>query len=413
MTQTTYRGDVPNAGRGEPVVKPAWGAVSALAFGVIILTAAQTLPVSLLTPLAADLRISEGLAGQTVTATSAVAFVTSLLIAFAARTLDRRVLLLVLVLLQIISNLLVTSAPNLPMLLLGRMLLGMALGGTWAFCAAVAMRLVPAALVPRALSIIFGGGTIASVAAVPIGSSLGSIVGWRAVFGGVTVLALLALIWQAVALPRLPARGRTRLATMLHLLQHPQIRLGMLGVLLSFGGHFAAFTYLRPFLEGVTHVGVRELSGILLLSGIASVVGTSLAGAVVAWNLRLTLTLMPLLMSLFVAALVLFGSIPLGTTILVALWGCAFSIIPVGWSTWITRTVPEEAESGGGLFIAITQLAITLGAAAGGVAIDRGGPVSAVVVSGVVLLLASLATALALRARAASPVHQAASRRSS
>lgn len=206
----------------------------------------------------------------------------------------------------------------------------------------------------------------------------------------------------------MPARGRTRLATMLHL-QHPQVRLGMLGVLLSFGGHFAFFTYLRPFLEGVTHVGVRELSGILLGPGIASVVGTSLAGAVVARNLRLTLVLMPLLMSVLAVALVVFGSIPLVTAVLVALWGLAFSIIPVGWSTWLTRIVPDKAESGGGLFVATTQLAITLGAAAGGIAIDRSGAVGVVVVSGIVLLLASPVTALALRARAAWPENQASS----
>lgn len=133
------------------------------------------------------------------------------------------------------------------------------------------------------------------------------------------MLALLALAWQAVAMPALPARGRTRLAAMVQLLLYPHLRLGMLGVLLAFGGHFTYFTYLRPFLEGVTHVGVRELSGILLVSGIASVVGTSLAGVVVAWNLRLTLTIMPLLMSLFAAGLVVVGSVPLGAAVLVAL----------------------------------------------------------------------------------------------
>jgi predicted MFS family arabinose efflux permease len=410
---TTTSGNRSSNERGEPEVQSAWRAVFALAFGVIVMTAAQTIPVSLLTPLAADLGISEGLAGQTVTATSAVAFVTSLLIAFAARNLDRRVLLLGLALLQIVSNLLVAGAPNLETMLLGRMLLGIAFGGIWSFCAAVTMRLVPEADVPRALSLIFGGGGITTVAAVPIGSYLGSIVGWRAVFGGVTVLALLALIWQAVALPAMPPRGRTRLAAMVQLLHHPPLRLGMLAVLLVFGGHFTFFTYLRPFLEGATHVGVRELSEILLLSGIASVVGTSLAGAVVAWNLRLKLTIMPLLMCLFAAGLVMVGGVPLGAAVLVALWGCAFSIIPVGWSTWITRTVPDRAESGGGLFVATTQLAITLGAAAGGMTIDRSGAVSVVVVSGIVLLLATLVTALGLRDRAVSPARQTASERSS
>ena len=256
------------------MVKPAWGAVFAIAFGMAVLTVAQTLPVGLLTPLAADLGISEGLAGQTMTASAALAFVTSLIIAFAARHLDRRVLILVLAILQGVSSLLVAVAPNLPLLLFGRMLLGVAAGGSWSFAAAVAMRLVPAALVPRALSIIIGGGPIASVAAVPMGSYLGSIIGWRAVFLVVAALALLALVWQFVALPSMPPRGRTRLATMLHLLQHPQVRLGMLGVLLLFGGHFAFFTYLRPFLEVVAHVGVRGLSWILLGSGIASVIGS-------------------------------------------------------------------------------------------------------------------------------------------
>jgi predicted MFS family arabinose efflux permease len=264
----------------------------------------------------------------------------------------------------------------------------------------------------RALSLIFGGGAITTVAAVPIGSYLGSIVGWRTVLLIAAALAVLALVWQAVALPSLPARGRTRLATMLHLLQHPRLRLGLLGVLLSFAGHFAFFTYLRPFLEGVTHVGVQELSGILLGSGIASVVGTSIAGAVVARKGRLTLALMPLLMSVLAVALVVFGGVPLAKTVLVALWGLAFSIIPVGWSTWVTRAVPEEAESGGGLFVATTQLAITLGAAAGGIIIDYNGAVGVVVMSGIVLLLATVVSALGLRARAASPAHQAASGRS-
>jgi len=161
----------------------------------------------------------------------------------------------------------------------------------------------------------------------------------------------------------------------------------------------------------VTHVGVRELSLIQLGFGIASVVGTALAGAMLTRNLRLTLILLPLLMSVLAAGLVALGSEPLVTAGLVALWGFAFSIVPIGWSTWITRTVPEDAESGGGLFIATTQLAITLGAVAGGIAIDSSGAVGAIVVSGVLLLLSSPVIARALRSRAAAPVVQAAAAR--
>ncbi|MCS6910263.1 MAG: MFS transporter [Anaerolineales bacterium] len=403
MSDTTSPLKTMNSGVEEEIVKPAWGAIFALTFGVIVLTAAQTLPVSLLTPMAADLHISEGLAGQTMTATSAAAFVTSLVIAFAARSLDRRVLLLLLAILQIASNLLVVAAPNPVLLLLARMLLGIALGGTWSFCAAVAMRLAPTPLVPRALSIIFGGGTIASIAAVPLGSVLGSVIGWRGVFLGVAALGLVALAWQFVALPSMPSRGRTRLATMMHVLWRPQIRIGMLGVLLLFAGRFAYFTYLRPFLESVTGVDVRALSLVQLGFGVASIVGTALAGAMLTHNLRLTLILLPLFMCALAVGLMTFGSHTLVTAGLVALWGFAFSVVPIGWTTWITRTVPEDAESGGGLFVATTQLAITLGAAVGGVAIDSSGAVGAIVVSAILLLLSLPATILAFRERKALP----------
>lgn len=371
-------------------VAPAWGAVFAVALAAAGLTASQSLPVSLLTPLATDLRITEGMAGQTMTATTVVGFVTSLLIVVAARNLNRRLLLLLFSLVLTVSNLLVAVAPNLPILFLGRMLLGISVGGFWTFSASLAMRLVPVAFVPKAFSIIFGGTSIAAVIAAPTASYLGDIIGWRGIFLGAAVLALVALGWQFVALPSMPTQGRRRLATLIHLLQRPQVRLGMVGVILSFAGHTVFFTYMRPFLEIVTHVGIAELSVLLLGFGLASFVGTSLAGTLLQWNQRLTLTLATLCMSVLAVGFILFGESLLITSILLALWGFANGTIPVGWSTWLTRAVSDETESGGGLLVAAIQLALTIGAGAGGVAFDAGGAVSMITLSGLVLLLCSI-----------------------
>jgi hypothetical protein len=68
--------------------------------------------------------------------------------------------------------------------------------------------------------------------------------------------------------------------------------------------------------------------------------------------------------------LVLLGSLPLAAAIMVALCGLAFGAVPVAWSTWLTRTVPDQAESAGGLLVAAIQLAIAVGAAAGGAIFD-------------------------------------------
>src|SRR4051812_32277163 len=118
--------------------------------------------------MASDLRVTDGAAGQAVTATSLVALVASLFTAAATSRFDRRSVLLAFSGLMLASNLLVAFAANYPMLLLGRVLLGLGLGGFWSMTPAVALRLVPAALVPRALAIIFGGVSVGMVVAVPV-----------------------------------------------------------------------------------------------------------------------------------------------------------------------------------------------------------------------------------------------------
>jgi DHA1 family purine ribonucleoside efflux pump-like MFS transporter len=379
--------------------KPAWTAVFAVTLGVFALITAEFLPASLLTPMAASLGVTEGMAGQTVTVTAAIALVTSLLISVLTRNTDRRVVLLSFSVLLVASNLLVAFAPTLALVLLGRVLLGIAIGGFWTMSAAVAMRLVPEAMVPRALSIIFSGVSVATVAAAPLGSYFGHLIGWRNVFLIATVIGVLAFFWQLVVLPKMAPTGTARMGTLVEVMKRPVMRAGMISVLLVFTGHFAFFTYLRPFLEVVTGVGVNGLSVILLGFGVANFIGTSLAGFILERSLRMTLLLMPLAMGVIALALVALGRAPIADALLVALWGMAFGAVPVAWTTWITKTVPDEAESGGGLIVAAVQFAITLGAAAGGLVFDHSGASGVFVGSGAVLLVATAMIFVSLRDR--------------
>jgi DHA1 family purine ribonucleoside efflux pump-like MFS transporter len=261
------------------------------------------------------------------------------------------------------------------------------------------MRLVPEPMVPRALSIIFTGVSVATVAAAPLGSYFGHIIGWRNVFLIATVIGVLAFFWQLVVLPKMAPTGSARMGTLVDVMKRPVMRAGMVSVLLVFTGHFAFFTYLRPFLEVVTGVGVNGLSVILLGFGVANFIGTSLAGFMLERNLRMTLLLMPLAMGGIALALVGLGRAPIADALLVALWGMAFGAVPVAWTTWITRTVPDEAESGGGLIVAAVQFAITLGAAAGGLVFDRAGASGVFVGAGAVLLVAAAMIFVSLRER--------------
>ena len=174
----------------------AWGAVFSMALCVAVLIASEFMPVSLLTPIAGDLGITEGRAGQAISVSGLFAVVTSLFIAGLVRNIDRKRVLLAFSLLLVASGLIVTAAPTYAVLMLGRALLGVAIGGFWSMSTAIVMRLVPEEAVPKALAMINAGNAIAATVSAPLGSLLGDYAGWRGAFFLVVPLALLALVGQ-------------------------------------------------------------------------------------------------------------------------------------------------------------------------------------------------------------------------
>ena len=178
-----------------------WGGVFAMTLCVFALIASEFMPVSLLTPIANDLRVSEGLVGQGIAISGAFAVLTSLSIAAIAGSMNRKMLLLGLTALMAVSGAVVGLAPNYLVYMVGRALIGVVVGGFWSLSAATAMRLVPSDQVPRALAIFNGGNALATVVAAPLGSYLGSIIGWRGAFFCLVPVALVAFVWQWISLP--------------------------------------------------------------------------------------------------------------------------------------------------------------------------------------------------------------------
>ncbi|MCI8211429.1 transporter [Pseudomonas sp. S25] len=385
---------------------PAWMAVFSLAMGVFGLLTAEYLPASLLTLMATDLGVSEALAGQAVTVTAVVALFAGLLVPGLTRGIDRRWVLLGFSTLMVASNLLVAVSSSFAVLLLMRILLGIALGGFWSMAAAVAMRLVPSALLPRALSIIFSGIAIGTVVAVPLGSYMGGLYGWRSAFFAAAAVGMVTLAFQSFTLPRLAPRRPARLRTVLEVLVRPGIAMGMFGCVLVHSGHFAMFTYVRPFLEGTTGIGSQGLSLMLLGFGMANFVGTLLAGKLLERHPLATLVLMPALVGVAALALVLLPASVPGQAVLLAIWGLAFGGVPVAWSNWVASAVPDQAESAGGMVVASVQSAIATGAAAGGAMFSLGGSAGVFVAAAVLMLLAALLIALRVRVPSAHGVRQ-------
>ena len=385
--------DIPaRSGRRTPVAQSKsppwqiWGAIGSMTLCVAMLIASEFMPVSLLTPIAADLRATDGMAGQAISISGLFAVVTSLFIATIAGRLDRRHVLLGLTAVMLVSLILIAEAQSFAMLIVARALLGVTVGGFWSLATATIMRLVPEGSVPKALGILYTGNAVATAFAAPIGSYLGGMIGWRGVFWALTPIVLVNLIWQWISLPAMPPQTANPVGKLFGLLRRRHVALAMLAVMLTFAGAFATFTYLRPFLETYTRVSVPQLSLLLLGLGLAGFAGTYGASALLERHLRLLLSALPMALAVVTLILLAAGHIFWGVAVTMIVWGTINSAIPVAWSTWLTKAMRDEPESGGGLMVAAIQLAIMLGAAFGGLLLDHIS-LAATLIGGTVLLV--------------------------
>ena len=371
-----------------------WSGVFAMTLCVFALIASEFMPVSLLTPIAKDLQISEGMAGQGIAISGAFAVLTSLTISRLAGTMNRKMLLLILTAIMAVSGAVVAFAQNYSMYMIGRALIGLVIGGFWSMSAAIAMRLVPSTQVPRALAIFNGGNALAMVIAAPLGSYLGSIVGWRGAFLSLVPIALIALIWQSLSLPSMPVtaqQAKQRLST-LGLLRRPVVIMGMLSVGLFFMGQFTLYTYVRPFLENITQVNISTLSLILLGIGVMGVFGTVVINSALKRNFNLTLIVIPVIMAVIGLMLTVWSTWMIGVAVLLCLWGFLATAAPVGWWGWLARTLPHDAEAGGGLMVAVIQLSIALGSTFGGILFDHWGYRLTFMSSALILVISAILT---------------------
>ena len=360
-----------------PPQRPAWSGVAALSLSVFGLVTAEFLPPSVLTPLASDLGVSLGAAGQAVTATAVVGAFAALLVPVVTSRWDRRLVLLGLLLLLGVSNLMTAAAVNLPMLLAARVVLGVSLGGFWSMAAATTMRLVPMPVLPRAMSIVFTGVTVATVSAAPVGAYVGDLLGWRATFliAGLVGVAALACLW--LTLPRLKPGATAGLKDLAEVAVRPRAMVVLASVVVVISGHFAGFTYIRPVLEQVVRLDVAAISLVLLAFGCAGFIGNFVGAFLAERDPKLAIITGSGLMTAAMTALVALGATPWLAAVALTVWGLAFAMLPVGFQAWMVADVPDRPELAGGLLTAAFQVAFASGAVAGGLLVDRFGVLSA------------------------------------
>ena len=375
--------------------KSLWSAVWAMTLCAFVLIASEFMPVSLLTPIGQELEISNGYVGQTISISGFFAFFTSIFLTSFIGEIDRKKVLQFFTLLMAISGLLVTFAPNIYLLLLGRALLGVTIGGFWSMSASTILRLVKKDDVPKALNILNGGNALATMIAAPLGSYLGGIIGWRGAFFIIVPVALITLFWQSRSLPSLEVKKNKKSSVfdLFFLLKKKIVIFGMISVTFYFMGQFALFSYIRPYLEDAIRVDYQELSILLFAMGISGFFGVFLIGKLLKKSHYSLLIFSPFIMMIVALCFVFVEHNFINIFVLISIWGFIGTPLAAVWWTWLSKTLLEdEIEIGGGLMVAVIQLAITFGAFFGGVLFDNFGYESTFLFSALILFLTSVFT---------------------
>lgn len=401
MTGTTPPTNAPST----PPLR-AWSAVTVLAVAVFVVTATEMMPIAVLSEIGADLGVSDGAVGLTVTVYGVVAGLSAPLVVAWTRGFDRRTLVLSILAAFAAGNVATAIAPTFPLLLAVRLGMGLFHGLMWSIIAGVAVRLVPPTSSGRATAAVFSGISLALVLGVPAGSAVSVRVGWNGVFAVLAAMSAVTLIAVAVLVPRLPAHdaGGSRGSRFPAGAASGTVCSILVVTGLVVVGNYAGYTYIAPFLFERNEVHLQAVGLYLLVYGIAGVVGNTIVGILVGQGHPLR-TMSVVCLSILTAALLALPVAPAAPTITVlavALWGAAYSAMPVMLQTLIFIASPGQKDSATSLYVMVFNVAIAGGSLVGGVAINGFGA-SAPIVVGALVCAAAACAALRLPASATRP----------
>jgi predicted MFS family arabinose efflux permease len=243
-------------------------AVGTFAIGTDSFVLAGILP-----ELARGLRVSEGAAGQVVTAFAITYAIAAPFLSVLTQRLPRKALILIALALFTVGNIAGAFAPTLAVLLISRVLTALGAASFTPTANAAATTLAGPARRGRALSVVLGGIALGTVIGVPAGTAIGQQVGWQGSLLLVAALGIVALVAISIVLPHLNGDAQSPLRARFALMAQRRVLLVVGVTALATGSGIMVYTYIAPILDRTAHVTGSALAIFLLVWGVGGAVG--------------------------------------------------------------------------------------------------------------------------------------------
>lgn len=360
-------------------------ALLALALAGFITIVTEALPAGLLPQISAGMNISGALAGQFVTLYAVGSLVAAIPLITATQGMRRRPLLLLALTGFVVANTVIAFSGNYVITMAARFLAGVSAGLVWALLAGYAARMVPDEKKGRAIAIAMVGTPLALSLGVPAGTLLGSLIGWRMCFGIMSVMAVGLMVWVRIRVPDFAGLAAGKRLPLGQILTLAGVRPVLFVVLTFVLAHNIFYTYIAPFLASVNMAERTDL--ILLVFGVASLLGIWIIGVFVDRYLRLLTLISTVLFALSAFVLGVMNDMPAAVYMAVAVWGLSFGGAATLFQTAIARNAGDAADVAQSMLVTAWNLAIAGGGIVGGILLDSLG--STAFSPAVVLLLLS------------------------
>ena len=365
-----------------------WAGLLALAGAVFLSVTSEMIPTGLLPDMSSSLGVSEAQIGLLVTVFAFTVVITSTPLTALTKRWPRHAMIVGILIALGLSNALTAVAPDYGFVVASRILGGVAHGLFWSIVGAYAGHLVPKEQIGRAVSITLGGGTLAFVFGVPLGTFGGHLFGWRLSFAFLAGLMLVGalLVWKLLPKVERESDARQKRVRGVPRSERPAkparaadatilaVVMVCLVAAVTMVGHYTFYTFVVPFLTGPMGVAAGEVGGLLFFYGIAGAAGLVLAGTVLGRRPQLGLIVALIVTGVAVAALAAFAGQPVIALIAFIVWGLAFGALPPLLQTRLLHTSSAAfRDTASALYTTSFNVGIGGGALIGAVIFDLGG----------------------------------------
>jgi len=364
-----------------------------LALAVFLIGTIEYIITGIIQMAANDLSVSTSVAGLLVTSFALSAAVGAPIIIALTIHVDRKKILLSMLIIFILSNFITFFSHSFEMVLFTRILQGLSGGVATVVAMAVATRLVENEKRGSAIGIILMGLSSSLVLGVPLGTFLSEIIGWKAVFVFIGLITIIPLFVVYKRIPAIKEQEAVTIGMQLSILKDRRIVFAVAVTLFYVGGYSTLFTYLTPFLQASANLTIAEISGILLLAGICSFIGSSIGGiAADKRGSRFTIFTGLILQILMLILLAIIGGNLIGLVAVIMIWMIATWSTSPAQQLYLVTLVPKSPDIALSVNTSFIQFGFALGSGLGGLVISNASVLKLSWISAGTVVLALLMT---------------------